>query len=89
MSSTQLFLLILTIWSVGLFTQIPFETVLPPEIEFRTYYLEKAPGQGRFLGRSLEDFGRRGWKIAAVQQDPDNRDQLIIFLQRRRVMNLD
>ena len=74
---------------MGLFTQVPFETVLPPEVEFRTYYLEKAPGQGRFLGASLENFGRRGWKIAAVQQDPDNRDQLIIFLQRRRVLNFD
>lgn len=89
MSYKQLFLLILTIWSAELFTRFLFDTMIPPQMEYRTVYLEKDPKKQLFLGSSLADFGRRGWKIESVISDPDNSQQLIVFMQRQTVLRLN
>lgn len=89
MSYKQLFLLILTIWSAELFTRFLFESVIPPQMEYRTIYLEKDANKDAFLGSSLSDFGRRGWKIVGVQPDPDNRQQMVVFMQRQSMIRLD
>ena len=91
MSYKQLFLLILTIWSAELFTPFLFDHIIAPKagVEFRTVYLAKDPAKGVFLGSSLKDFGRRGWKIVSVQPDPDSSDQFIVFMQRRTVLRIE
>ena len=63
MSYKQLFLLILTIWSAELFTRFLFDMVIPPQMEYRTVYMEKDSQKGMFLGSSLQDFGKRGWQL--------------------------
>ncbi|MEZ6129221.1 MAG: hypothetical protein R3C59_11105 [Planctomycetaceae bacterium] len=89
MSYKQLFLLILTIWSAELFTRFLFDTLIPPQMEYRTVYMEKDAKKGLFLGSSLSDFGRRGWKVESVIVDPDNSQQLIIFMQRQTVLRMN
>ena len=91
MSYKQLFLLILTIWSAELFTRFLFDHVIEPKagVEFRTVYLAKDPTKDVFLGSSLKDFGRRGWKIVAVQPDPDSNEQFIVFMQRKTVLRIE
>lgn len=89
MSYKQLFLLILTIWSAELFTRFLFDSMIPPQMEYRTVYLEKDAKSNLFLGSSLGDFGRRGWKIVSVQPDPDDRQQMVVFLQRQTMIRLD
>ena len=89
MSYKQLFLLILTIWSAELFTRFLFDTLIPPQMEYRTVYMEKDPKKDLFLGSSLSDFGRRGWKVESVVPDPDNSQQLIVFMQRQTVLRMN
>ena len=50
MSYKQLFLLILTIWSAELFTRLLFDAMIPPQMEYRTVYMEKDAKKGLFLG---------------------------------------
>ena len=88
MSYKQLFLLILTIWSAEVVTRLVFDTMLPPPMEYRTVYLEKDPKRHVFLGSALGDLGKRGWKIANAVQDPDNKHQLIVFMQRQTILKL-
>lgn len=85
MSYKQLFLLILTIWSAELFTRFLFDNLIPPQMEYRTVYMEKDPKKDLYLGSSLQDFGRRGWKVETVIPDPDDNRQLIVFMQRQTV----
>lgn len=89
MSYTQLFLLILTIWSAELFTAFLFDSMITSETEFRTLYLDKAPTQDkskdRFLGSSLADLGKKGWQMKSVIPNPDDNQQVIVFFERKRV----
>ena len=89
MSYKQLFLLILTIWSAELFTRLLFDAMIPPQMEYRTVYMEKDPKRDLFLGSNLSDFGRRGWKIESVILDPDNDQQVIVFMQRQTILRLN
>ncbi|MCA9083403.1 MAG: hypothetical protein KDA81_05075 [Planctomycetaceae bacterium] len=89
MSYKQLFLLILTIWSAELFTRLLFDALIPPQMEYRTVYLEKDPKKNLFLGSALGDFGRRGWKIVSTIPDPDNGQQVIVFMQRQTILRMD
>jgi len=89
MSYKQLFLLILTIWSAELFTRFLFDTLIPPQMEYRTIYMEKDPKKDLYLGSSLSDFGRRGWKVESVIPDPDDKQQLIVFMQRQTIWRMN
>ncbi|WP_077025091.1 hypothetical protein [Fuerstiella marisgermanici] len=89
MSYKQLFLLILTIWSAELFTRLLFDAMIPPQMEYRTVYLEKDAKKDLFLGSTLGDFGRRGWKIVGVNPDPDNGQQMIVFMQRQTILRMN
>jgi hypothetical protein len=89
MSYKQLFLLILTIWSAELFTRLLFDAMIPPQMEYRTVYMEKDAKKGLFLGSSLGDFGRRGWKIVSVIPDHDNHQQIIVFMQRQTILRIN
>lgn len=89
MSYKQLFLLILTIWSAELFTRFLFDTLIPPQMEYRTVYMVKDAKKDVFLGSSLGDLGRRGWKIVSVLPDPDDREQMVVFMQRQTMIRLD
>ena len=88
MSYKQLFLLILTIWSAEIVTRLVFDTMLPPQMEYRTVYLEKDPRRHVFLGSALGDLGKRGWKVTNAVQDPDNKNKLIVFMQRQTILKL-
>lgn len=88
MSYKQLFLLILTIWSAELVTRLVFDMMIPPQMEYRTVYLEQDPKRQVFLGSALADLGKRGWKIADAVPDPDNGKQLIVFMQRQTILKL-
>jgi hypothetical protein len=88
MSYKQLFLLILTIWSAEIVTRLVFDMMIPPQMEYRTVYLEKDAARQVFLGSSLSDLGKRGWKIANSVPDPDNDEKLIVFMQRQSILKL-
>lgn len=88
MSYKQLFLLILTIWSAEMVTRLVFDMMLPPQMEYRTVYLEQDSKRQVFLGSALGDLGKRGWKIADAVPDPDNSRQLIVFMQRQTILKL-
>jgi len=88
MSYKQLFLLILTIWSAEIVTRVVFDMMVPAQMEYRTVYLEKDPKRQVFLGSSLSDLGKRGWKISNSVPDPDNDDKLIVFMQRQSILKL-
>lgn len=91
MSYKQLFLLILTIWSAELFTRVLFDVIMAPQVkmEFRTVYLRKDAEQDLFLGGDLREHGSRGWRMVSVQPDPDDRNQMIVFMQRQTAIRLD
>lgn len=83
MTYKQLFLLILTIWSAELFTRLLFDAVLSPQMEYRTYYLE-TDKHGQFLGEDIaEQVGDRGWQLVTAVPNPENKEQMILFFQRR------
>lgn len=88
MSYKQLFLLILTIWSAEIVTRLVFDMMIPPQMEYRTVYLEKDAKRQVFLGSSLSEFGKRGWKIANTVPDPDNDEKMIVFMQRQSILKL-
>ena len=83
MSYKQLFLLILTIWSAELCTRLLFDALLKPQMEYRTYYLE-TDKYGRFLGEDInEEVGDRGWHLVSAVSNPHNKEEMILFFQRR------
>lgn len=88
MSYKQLFLLILTIWSAELFTRLLFDMMIPPQMEYRTTYLDRDSERGVFLGSALSDVGNRGWKIADVVPNPSDSDQMIVFMQRQTILKI-
>ena len=63
--------------------------MIPPQMEYRTVYMEKDAKKNLFVGSSLGEFGRRGWKIVSVNGDPDNSQQMIVFMQRQTIIRLD
>ncbi len=83
MNYKQLFLLILTIWTAELATRFLFDMLLTPSVEYRTVYLKKQ--DGLFHGKSLDSTGRDGWQLVSAVPNPDDQDQMILFLQRRRL----
>ena len=86
MSYKQLFLLILTIWSAELFTRFLFDMMLPTQMEYMTYYLE-TDKDGQFLGQNInERVGDRGWELVSAVPNPDNREEMILFFQRRTLI---
>lgn len=86
MSYKQLFLLILTIWSAELFTRLLFEGLVPPQMEYRTVYIE-SDKRGQFLRddvpREIADIGDQGWQLVSAVPNPLNRDEMILFFQRQ------
>lgn len=87
MSYKQLFLLILTIWSAELFTRLLFDMMIPPQMEYRTFYIDK-DDEGEFKGAYLEKLGSRGWKMVSVVPNPDNNQQMIAFFQRQTILKI-
>ncbi len=86
MSYRQLFLLILTIWSAEIFTRLLFDSLVPKQMEYRTFYLEKDE-EGMFKGSYLKSLGNRGWQLVSVVPAPGNQDQLILFFQRQTIIS--
>ena len=85
MSYRQLFLLILTIWTAELFGRLLFDVLLPPQMEYMTYYLP-TDKEGTFRGANLpEQLGDRGWQLVSVVPNSENKDEMILFLQRKRL----
>ena len=82
MSYKQLFLLILTIWSAELFTRLLFDTLIQPQMEYMTYYLE-ADKEGTFKGGYMAKLGNRGWQLVSAVPNPQDEEQMILFFQRR------
>ncbi len=82
MSYKQLFLLILTIWSAELFTRLLFDTLMYPQMEYMTYYLE-TDKEGTFKGGYIAKLGDRGWQMVSAVPNPQNKDEMILFFQRR------
>lgn len=84
MSYRQLFLLILTIWTAELFGRLLFDVLLPPQMDYMTYYLPR-DSNGVFRGRDLpEELGDRGWQLVSVLPSAENDEEVILFLQRQR-----
>jgi hypothetical protein len=86
MSYKQLFLLILTIWSAELFTRLLFDALIPPQMEYMTYYLE-TDKDGVFRGKYMADLGARGWQLVSTVPNPENREEMILFFQRRVLLS--
>lgn len=83
MNYKQLFLLILTIWSAELLTRLLFDYLLIPRMQYMTYYLETDKG-GEFLGGSIRaEVGQQGWELVSAVPNPENREEIILFFQRR------
>lgn len=83
MTYKQLFLLILTIWSAEIFTRLLFDAMLPAQMEYMTYYLE-TDKEGEFLGANIRrEVGSRGWQMVNAVPNPDNKEEMILFFQRR------
>jgi hypothetical protein len=83
MSYKQLFLLILTIWSAEIFTRLLFDGLVTPKMEYMTYYLE-TDKEGEFRGSNIRhEVGARGWQLVHVVPNPENRDEMILYFQRR------
>jgi hypothetical protein len=85
MSYRQLFLLILTIWTAELFSRFLFDVVLPPQVEYKTFYLA-TDNKGEFRGNNIpEQFGDGGWELVSAVPNPENAQEMILFLQRKSV----
>lgn len=84
MNYKQLFLLILTIWTAELVTRFLFDMLLTPSVEYRTVYLETEK-DGLFHGKSLTETGRDGWQLVSAVPNPEQKDEMILFFQRRRL----
>ena len=67
------------------------DVVMEPQtkMEFRTVYIKKDAEKGAFLGSSLQEFGGRGWRMVSVTPNPDDRNQMIVFMQRQAAVRLD
>ena len=86
MSYKQLFLLILTIWSAELFTRLLFDALIPPQMEYMTYYLE-TDKDGVFRGKYMAELGSRGWQLVSAVPNPGDKQEMIVFLQRRVLLS--
>ncbi|MDA1231888.1 MAG: hypothetical protein O2856_14035 [Planctomycetota bacterium] len=86
MSYKQLFLLILTIWSAELFTRLLFDTLIHPQMEYMTYYLE-TDKEGTFKGGYIAKLGDRGWQMVSAVPNPQSKDEMILFFQRRTLFS--
>ena len=86
MSYKQLFLLILTIWSAELFTRLLFDTLMHPQMEYMTYYLQ-TDKEGTFKGVYIAILGDRGWQMVSAVPNPQNKDEMILFFQRRTLFS--
>jgi hypothetical protein len=83
MSYRQLFLLILTIWSAELLTRLLFDFLLTPKMQYMTYYLETGKDD-LFMGGSIRaEVGQAGWQLVSAVPNPENREEMILFFQRR------
>jgi len=83
MSYKQLFLLILTIWSAEIFTRLLFDALITPKMEYMTYYLE-TDKEGEFRGSNIRhEVGARGWQLVNAVPNPENREEMILYFQRR------
>lgn len=83
MSYKQLFLLILTIWSAELLSRLLFDYLLTPRMQYMTYYLE-TDKDGEFLGGSIRaEVGQQGWELVSAVPNPQNREEMLLFFQRR------
>jgi hypothetical protein len=52
-------------------------------MEYRTYYLE-TDKYGKFLGEDIaEQVGDRGWQLVTAVPNPANKEEMILFFQRR------
>ena len=87
MSHRQLFLLILTIWSAEICTRLLFDALIPPQMEYRTFYMEKDE-DGVFKGSYIKDIGDKGWQLVTAVPDPDDRNRMILFFQRQTILRL-
>ncbi len=87
MSYRQLFLLILTIWSAEIVTRLLFDALIPPQMEYRTLYLEKDE-DGVFKGSYMKDLGNKGWQLVSAVPSPDNKDEMVLFFQRQTILKL-
>lgn len=85
MSYRQLFLLILTIWSAEILTRLLFDGLIPKQMEYRTFYLEKDE-EGMFKGSYLSSLGNKGWELVSAVPSPDNKDQMVLFFQRQSIL---
>jgi hypothetical protein len=85
MNYKQLFLLILTIWTAELVTRFLFDMLLTPSVEYRTVYLKAEKEDGMFHGKKLTDTGRDGWQLISAVPNPEDKDVMILFFQRRRL----
>ncbi|HQX50325.1 MAG TPA: hypothetical protein PLR25_10475 [Planctomycetaceae bacterium] len=82
MSYKQLFLLILTIWSAELCTRLLFDMLVHPQMEYMTYYLE-TDREGTFKGAYLAKIGQGGWQMVSAVPNPQRKEEMIVFFQRR------
>jgi hypothetical protein len=87
MTYRQLFLLILTIWSAELFTRLLFDALIPPQMEYRTFYLDQDE-EGDFKGSQMKELGNRGWQMVSAVPNPDDSDQMIVFFQRQTILRM-
>jgi hypothetical protein len=87
MTYRQLFLLILTIWSAEIVTRLLFDALIPPQMEYRTFYLEK-DDEGLFKAAYIRDLGYKGWRLVSAVPNPDNKEQMVLFFQRQTILNI-
>ena len=60
-----------------------YKQLLTPQMEYRTYYLE-SDKNGDFLGEDIaEQVGDRGWQLVTAIPNPKNKEEMILFFQRR------
>ena len=55
-------------------------------MEYMTYYLE-TDKDGVFRGKHMEELGDRGWQLVSAVPNPDQKEEMILFLQRRVLLS--
>lgn len=89
MKYRQLLILIMGIWAGQIAIPYMFTNVIPKKIDYRTYYVEKAPGEPFKLANFENELGERGWELVEAIPDPDNRNQLICICKRQTILKWD
>jgi hypothetical protein len=52
-------------------------------MQYMTYYLE-TDKDGAFLGGSIRaEVGQQGWELVSAVPNPQNREEMLLFFQRR------